>query len=372
MKLPTEMTLSQIAQMLGGRVEGQGDLKIGSVAASPLASTEDDLALVFDEKLIKLLPDIKAKAVLLPEGVKSNRPSIYVKRPMLAIQRMLTAVQPKRHYPQPGIHPSAVVDEGVELGENAAIGPLVVIGPRTKIGARTKVMPGTVIGADVVIGDDCLIHPGCLIADFVKIGNRVVLQQGASLGSDGFAYVTERMSNLERRLSGIRELEDASNPHLKIPQIGTVVLEDDVEIGSNTTIDRATMGATVIGKGAKIDNQVMIAHNVRIGSEALVIANVSIAGSCVIGDRTIISGHSAVSDHIKIGKDAIVEGYSGVFRDVGDGEIQLGIPAMDRRERMEQLVHFKKLGKYASEIRALKDRLAKVEEALGERQLVKG
>lgn len=375
MKLPAEMSLAQIAHVIGGRVEGPADLinsiKVSSVAVSPLHATEDDLALVFDEKLIAQLSDCKAKALVVTPKAKTERPRIVVERPMAAIQKMLSAVAPKRHTPPIGVHPSAVVDPTAELGEGVAVGPLVVIGPGCKIGAKTVIQPGTVIGAKVEIGENCLIGAGCLIADVIKIGNRVILQQGAVLGSDGFGYATERESNLERRLRGNRELEEESNPHLKIPHIGTVIIEDDVEIGSCTTIDRSTMGATTIGQGTKIDNLVMIAHNCRIGKEVLIIGTTAIGGSCTIDDRAIISGSACISDHIKIGKDSIVEGMSGVMANVPPAEIHAGIPATERRQQIEQVIRVKKLKSTFADIKDMKERLARLEALLAETALVK-
>lgn len=372
MKLPTEMTLQQIAHVLGGRVEGPSDLKVGAVATSPFLAGENDLALVFDDKAVSRLADCKAKALVVAEGAKTDRPRIIVNRPMLAIQKMLSAIAPQKYSPAVGVHPSAVVDASAEIAATAAIGPLVVVGPKSKIGAGTKVFPGTVIGAGVVIGEDTVIGAGCLIADDIKIGNRVSLQQGASIGSDGFGYVTEKESNLERRLKGSKDLVDESNPHLKIPQLGTVIIEDDVEIGSNTTIDRGTMGATIIGRGTKIDNLVMIAHNVRIGQEVLIIAHTGIGGSSVVEDRAIISGLCAISDHVKIGKDAIIEGTSGVMRDVPAGQVQVGTPAVERREHIEGIIRVRKLGKTNADVKELKDRVAKLEALLAEKSLVKG
>jgi len=376
MKLPAEMSLAQIAHVIGGRVEGPAELlssiKVSSVAVSPLQATEDDLALVFDEKLVEKLADCKAKALVVTPKAKTERPRIVVERPMLAVQKMLSAVAPKRHTPPAGVHPSAVVDPSCQLGEGVAIGPLVVIGPGCKIGAKTVIQPGTVIGARVEIGENCIIGAGCLIADVIQIGNRVILQQGAVLGSDGFGYATERESNLERRLRGNRDLEEESNPHLKIPHIGTVIIEDDVEIGSCTTIDRSTMGATTIGQGSKIDNLVMIAHNCRIGKEVLIIGTTAIGGSSTIEDRAIISGSACISDHIRIGKDSIVEGMSGVMRDVPSGEIHAGMPATERREQIEQLIRVKKLKETNKELKELKLRVAKLEALLAEAALVKG
>lgn len=373
MKLPGEFTIGQIATFIGGRVQGPADLKVSTVAISPLHATETDLAFAFDEKMVRRLDECKAAAVIVPEGTKADRPLILVERPTLAIQKMLSFSPPKRYQPEKGIHPTAIVDPTAEIAPDAAIGPLVVIGPKTKIGSQTKVMAATVIGGQVEIGEKCLIHPGCMISDFVKIGNRVTLQQGASIGPDGFGYVTERPSNMELRIAGkgIEACSDAPNPYLKIPQIGNVVLEDDVEIGSCATIDRATMGATTIGKGSKIDNQVMIAHNVRVGKDVVIVAHTAVAGSCTVGDRAVLSGHVAVTDHTNIGKDAIIEGTSGVMRDVPDFEVMLGIPATKRSEQLKSMSLYRKLPQMQSEIKDLKKRIAQLEQLLLERQLTK-
>lgn len=376
MKLPFEMTIGQIAMFIGGRVEGPADTKVRSIATSPLAANEGDIAFVLEAKGIEQLAQCKATAVMVPEGTKSNLPMVLVERPMLAVQRVLTHLQPKRHFPAPGVHPSAVVDASAELAPDVAIGPCVVIGPKTKVGARTRIMAGTVIGGEVKIGEDCLIHPNCSIADYVQIGNRVVLQQGAGIGSDGFGYVTERESNMElRKRTGkalpADQLSQDPNPLLKIPQIGTVVLEDDVEIGSNATIDRATMGATVIGKGSKIDNLVMIAHNAKLGREVLIVAQSGVAGSCSLGDRVIIAGHVGIKDHLHIGKDAIIEGMAGVMRDVDDADVQVGVPSIAVRQHFNQLAHIRKLPKIYDEFKLLSKRLTQLEKQLEERQLTK-
>jgi UDP-3-O-[3-hydroxymyristoyl] glucosamine N-acyltransferase len=288
---------------------------------------------------------------------------------MLALQKMLTAVAPRRFVPEPGIHPTAVVDPSCEIAPGAAIGALVVIGPGSKIGSGSKISAGCVIGAQVTIGENCLLHAGCLIADYVQIGNRVVLQQGASIGSDGFGYVTEKTSNLERRLSGNKDLSGEPNPHLKIPQIGTVIVEDDVEIGSNSTIDRATMGATIIGSGSKLDNLVMIAHNCRIGKETIIVSQSGLAGSTSLGDRVIVAGQVGVKDHIRIGDDAIIEAQSGVMRDVAEAEVVCGSPAVPHMEFMTNVAMTRKGEQVYKEVRELKKKVAKLESLLLERQL---
>ena len=246
--------------------------------------------------------------------------------PNLAIQKVLTAVAPKRYYPAAGVHATAVVDETATLGEGVAIGPYVVIGPKSKIGAGTKIMAHTVIGGEVEIGENCLFYPHCIIGDYIKIGNRCILQQGASLGSDGFGYVTVKPSNLEKNMAGQKDFSSEPNPFLKIPQTGNVVLADDVEIGAYATIDRATMGSTYVGEGSKIDNLVMIAHNNRIGRENLIIACVSVGGSCVLGDRVVVGGGSSLSDHLTLGDDAVLSGGSGAMKDIPAGDIHAGTP----------------------------------------------
>lgn len=360
-KLPSPMTLGQIAGAIGGQVHGPADLKIENIAPSPFNAGEKDLALLFDKQLLKDIDKCKAAAVVIPQGTTVNRPAISVARPNFAIYKMLSAFPAKRYYPETGVHASAVIDPSCQIGEGVAIGPLVVIGPKTKIGARTKIMAGTVLGGEIVIGEDCLIHPGCLIADYVRIGNKVILQQGASLGSDGFGYVTERPSNMELRMAGINELSDDANPLLKIPQIGTVIVEDDVEIGANTTIDRATIGATKIGRGSKIDNLVMIAHNCQIGKEAILVAQVGVAGSCTIGDRVIIAGQAGLKDHIVVGKDAILEGQCGVMKNVDEGAVLVGSPAIPVREFMTTVVLNRKLPQLSEQLKTAQKKISELE-----------
>ena len=362
------MTLSQIAEVIGGQVNGPADLKVENVATSPMTAGESDIAFVFDKQLLKQLDKCRAKAIVIPKGVQVNRPSISVARPNFAIYKMLSAFPAKRYWPETGVHPSAIVDPSCQIGQDVAIGALVVIGPKTKIGARTKIMAGTVIGGEVVIGDDCLLHPGCLIADYVQLGHRVILQQGASLGSDGFGYVTERPSNMELRMSGISQLSDEANPLLKIPQIGTVIVEDDVEIGSNTTIDRATIGITKIGRGTKIDNLVMVAHNCRIGKEVIAVAQAGIAGSCTIGDRVVIAGQAGLKDHLTVGKDAILEGQCGVMKNVEEGAILIGSPGIPVRDFMTTVILNRKLPSLFDQFKIAQKKIADLESRLNQLQ----
>jgi UDP-3-O-[3-hydroxymyristoyl] glucosamine N-acyltransferase len=368
MKLPAPMSLNQIASFIGGRVEGSGDIVVSGMSPSPLDATDEEIALAFDKKYLKNLSSFKAKALVVPEGSTSDKPLILVKRPNLAIQKILSAFQPKRYTPEAGIHPTAVIDPSAEIGQAVAIGPYVVVGPKTKIGARTKIMAHTVIGGEVVIGEDCLFHPGCLISDYIRIGNRVIMQQGAGIGSDGFGYVTERPSNMEVRMAGGTDISFDPNPLLKIPQIGTVIIEDDVEIGANSTIDRATIGATVIGKGTKIDNLVMVAHNCTVGKEVILVSQVGIAGSCTIEDRAILAGQVGLKDHLRIGHDAILEGKSGVMRDVPPLDVQVGVPARPMREFMTNVALNKKLPSFFDDIKQLKKQVQELKEVVAAKQ----
>lgn len=355
------MSLAEIAQLIGGKVEGDGSIKVSEFATAPTTAKAGQIAIIFDAKLVKHIAACQASAVVVPDGIKTDLPKIVVKRPLLAMQKILAALQPKRYLPEAGVHPTAVVAADAELAEGVAVGPLVVIGPQTKIGRGTKIMAGTIIGGKAVIGENCLFHPGCLIADYVQIGNRVIMQQGASIGSDGYSYVTERPSNLERRVAGIKELDTEPNPHLKIANIGTVIIEDDVEVGSNATIDRATIGATIIGKGTKIDNLVMIAHNCRVGKEVLMVAQTGVAGSCNIGDRAILAGQSGIKDHINIGADVVLEAKTGVMKDIEAGQVYCGTPAFPMREFFEQVAHLRKAPQVFSEVRALQKKVAELE-----------
>ena len=373
MKLPMPMTANQIAGFVGGIVEGDGKCTVEGIAVDPLTATDHDIALVTDPGLLKRLNECKAKIVIVPEGTKPQNDGqvlILVERPKLAIQKICTALKPQRFLPEKGIHPTAVVHESASVHAEASVGPYVVIGPHSTVGAGTFIMPHTVIGGKVSIGKNCLIHPGCLIADYTQIGNRVILQQGANIGADGFGYTTERPANAELLTKNRKdEMTDDRNPLLKIPQIGIVKLEDDVEIGAYATIDRATIGATVIGEGSKIDNLVLIAHNCEFGKDTIVVGHTAVGGSCNVGDRVIFAGGVRIRDHINIGKDSIIEGCAAVVRDVDERQIQVGTPATNAREYIKITSHFKKLPKMNTELRELKERVKQLESRLLDKQL---
>lgn len=364
MKLPQELKLKDLAFFIGGKVIGDGDTKVSTFAMNPLAAKEGDLAVLFDKAYLKRIDECKASAAIVPSGTQCSIPHIAVDRPLLAMQKMLGAMQPKRFIPPNGIHPTAVIDETATIGEKVAIGPHVVIGPHSTIGDNTTIMASCVIGGKVTIGRNCLLHPGVLIADYVQIGNRVIIQQGASIGSDGFSYVTEKMSNIERRLAGITPLSKEQNSNLKIPNIGNVVIEDDCEIGANATIDRATVGSTKIGAGTKVDNLVMIAHNCNIGKDVLIISQSAVAGSCKIHDRAILAGQVGLKDHITIGADAIIEAQAGVLSDIEEEAVVVGSPALPARELLTTVAYSRKGPQMYKQLRALQKKVDELEAKL--------
>ncbi len=359
MKLPQPVTLGFIAELIGGELTGDENIIIENVAENPRFSSSQDLVVVFNPDDFKDFGSIKAKVFVLPKTFdeKLNVPIIKVDKPLFALKNFLSLVQPKRFYPQSGIHPTATVESGCHIDPTAAIGANVVVGPNTSVGANTKIMANCVIGGHVIIGENCIVYPLVCIADYVKIGNNVILQQGASIGADGFAYVTEFPSVIEKRLKGDFSLDSTPNPHHKIPHVGSVVIEDYVEIGSNSTVARGTIGNTKIGRGTKIDDLVIVAHNVTIGEECLVAGMNGFGGSCTIGNKVVVAGDCGFKDHVVVGDEVIIEAMSGIMRDIPDGQVQGGIPAIPSKDRFKQMAQIRQLPRIIQDIRDLKKQL---------------
>lgn len=345
MKLSQPVTLGYIAKLCGGRLIGDENITISSVSENPNQSTSEDIALVFDKSNLSKLSSLEAKAFIIPASYKSNtsKPTILVDKPLFALKNILQMFEPKRFIPKSGIDPTAIVDDTAIIEQNVAIGPYCVIGPGSTIGANSTIMAHCVIGCGVAIGENCLIYPMVVIADYVKIGSQVILQQGVSVGADGFGYVTKHPSVIEKRLNGDFTLDSSPNPHFKIPQIGNVIIEDDVEIGSNSTVARATIGSTKIMRGTKIDSLVLVAHNVVIGEECLIAGLSGIAGSTKIGNKVVLGGACGIKDHLSIGDEAIVEAKAAVMRNIPAGDVQTGIPSVTAREHFKEVAHIKKL-----------------------------
>jgi UDP-3-O-[3-hydroxymyristoyl] glucosamine N-acyltransferase len=307
------MRLSEIARALGGELQGDGELEIVDVAALEDAPP-GTLTFLADRRLAPRLGTTRAAAVILPrDAPEVALPSVRVGHPYLAFVAAVELLHPRPPRPLPRIDPTAIIAASARLGPGAVIEPHVVVGARARIGRDATLHANVIIYDDVAIGDGFTAHAGVVVREGTRIGDRVVLHPGAVIGSDGFGYLP---------------LPDGNR---KIPQIGTVVLEDDVEIGANATIDRGTLAATVVGRGTKIDNQVQVAHGCRIGPECLVAAQVGISGSTTLGERVMVGGQVGFAGHQTIGDRARLAAKSGVHTDVPAGAAYGGYPATDVR-----------------------------------------
>jgi UDP-3-O-[3-hydroxymyristoyl] glucosamine N-acyltransferase len=351
-------SLEQITQILGGILNKVGDnLQITRISPPGLAD-ENTLALALSEEEIENISSTSAKAALVPLGVSfDNISTIEVERPRLAMMKLIHLFYMPPDAPA-GVHPSAVVHPSAKIGQNVCIGPNAVIGRDVEIGDNTKVIANVYVGKQTIIGQNCTFHPGVNIGDSTIIGNNVIIQHGASIGADGFTYVTETPNTIETAKEEGAVKGDFSKQRIhKIPSIGSVELQDDVEIGANATIDRGTIENTVIAKGTKIDNLVMVGHNCKVGENCMVISQVGIAGSCNIGNRVVLAGQAGLADHINIGDDSIVMAQAGVSKSFGSRSIVFGTPAVPRKEFIKQMKYLKELETIVKEYKTYKKQL---------------
>src|SRR5581483_5139583 len=286
------MKLSEIAAALGCPVRGDGDVEISGVAALEEA-TPGTLTFLADRRHAAKLATTRASAVVLPlDAPDVALPSLRAPHPYVAFVRAVELLHPPRR-PAPGVHPTAVVAASATVGAGAYLGPHVVVGERVRLGRNAVLHARVTIYDDTVIGDGFTAHAGVVVREGGRIGDRVTLHAGAVVGSDGFGYLP---------------LPDGNR---KIPQVGTVVLEDDVELGANATVDRAALGATVVGRGTKIDNLVMIGHGCRIGPHCLLAGQAGLAGSTTVGARVMLGGQAGASGHLAIGDGARIGAQAG-------------------------------------------------------------
>jgi UDP-3-O-[3-hydroxymyristoyl] glucosamine N-acyltransferase len=339
------MKLREIAERLDCRLEGDGDIEIRRVTGIEHAQA-GDLTFVANTKYHQHIAATQASAVILAESDSSHGTRAAILRsnhPYLAFAKavgLLTHIAP----PPPGIDSLSAVAATATISPGASIGAFVVVGAGASVGARTIVFPHVVIGPGAVVGDDCVIHANVSIREAVRIGNRVVIQDGAVIGADGFGFVKQ-----------------TDGTHLKIPQHGDVVIEDDVEIGANTTIDRPAVGETRIGAGTKIDNLVQIAHGVVIGERVLFAAQVGIAGSTTIEDEVVLAGQVGVAGHLRIGKGVVATAQTGVPNSVDAGTMISGYPAIPNRDWLKASAVFRQLPALKKRVAELEDRLAELE-----------
>ncbi len=357
------LTLGELANALESEYLGDETLRIERVVHPAEATSASDLALVLEKSVIPLLMEKSISTALVPEEIPASQipipNQIRVRRPKVALAKLLDIFEKPPSVP-PGIHPSAVIDPTAVIDPEAHIGPLCSVGSNTIIGKGTRLVSHVSVGADGVIGDDCTLFPGVYVGDRVRLGNRVIIQANASIGNDGYSYVTEEVGSVETaRKTGKIEAQNAKI--IRINSIGTVVLEDEVEIGANACVDRATLGETRIQRGTKIDNLVQVAHNVTIGQNCLITSQVGIAGSAKIGDRVVMGGQAGLKDHITIGEDVIIAPKTGVTDDVDPRTILIGFHGVPRKEFLKQEMYIKRIKSYAQRIEALEERLAKLE-----------
>jgi UDP-3-O-[3-hydroxymyristoyl] glucosamine N-acyltransferase len=312
------LTASAIAQLVGGTLRGDGAATVSSVASLDRAA-EGQLTFCGSARYGAQLAETRASVVLLAPELPSDAPHaravITVAKPQEAMVALLPRLYPARER-RPGVHPSVVIGRGATLGDGVEIGPNVVIGEGASVGDRVTLGAGVTIGAGAGVGADSHLHPRVTLYAGTVVGERVIVHAGAVLGSDGFGYVFR------------------DGGHAKIPHVGRCVIENDVEIGAGTTIDRGSIDETVIGAGTKIDNLVHVAHNVRIGRLCLIAAQVGISGSARLEDGVVVGGQAGFQGHHTIGKGARIGGQSGVFGDVPAGETWSGYPARPHRESL--------------------------------------
>lgn len=336
--------LRQIAELLGAAPPGE-DLAIEGVAYLADASATD-LSFIGSDKYLEDLRTSRAGAVLVGKAVKLPEqisvPVVRVDDADLAIARVLELFAPAEASVAAGVDASAKVGLSAKIDPSACIGANVFVGERTIIGAGCVLHPGVYVGDDVTLGEGCRLYPNVVVRERIRIGNRVIIHAGSVLGTDGFGY----------RWDGKK--------HAKIPQIGTVVIEDDVEIGSCVCIDRAKFGATRVGMGSKIDNLVQIAHNCQIGPHCIVVGQAGLAGSVRLGAGVVIAGQAAIRDHVKIGDQATVTACAAVMGDVEAKAVMSGMPAQPHRQAVREELAIRRLPELIQQVKELREEIEKL------------
>lgn len=325
--------LSDLAEALGAEAVGRGDLRLAG-AAEPAAAGPDDIALAMDPAFAARLAEGRARAAILGPGADWQalglEGAILAPRPRYVLAGV-TRVFDRAPEIAPGVHPTAVIDPSAEIGAGAAIGPFVVIGARARIGAGARIASHASIAEDAAIGADALLMQGVRIGARVRIGDRFIAQPGAVIGGDGFSFVTPTPGVVEEARAGVVTAAERTG-YVRINSLGAVRIGDDVEVGANATIDRGTVADTTIGDGTKIDNLVMVAHNVQVGRACLLCGHTGIAGSAIIGDGCVLGGRASIADHAVLGRNVVITGNAAVSGHVPAGRIMMGYPGVKHDE----------------------------------------
>ncbi len=344
-----EIRLAEIARKVGAVVEGDGSVLIHGVAGVRYAMP-GEISFVALAKYANDAATTKASALVVAKDWSKPLavPILRVDHPDAAFAEIAMMFAPPVITPKPGIHPTAVIADDAKIGRDASIGAHCVIEPGAVIGDRATLYAGVYIGHGVQIGNDCKLYPHVSIREHCRLGDRVTLHNGTVVGSDGFGYSV-----------------DAQGVRHKVPQLGVVVIGNDVEVGANCTIDRARFGNTRIGNGVKIDNLVQIAHNVIIGDHAVIVAQVGIAGSSMIGSKVVIGGQAGVSGHVIVGEGAMVGGQAGVTKNVPPGTYVVNFPAVPQREFAAAHANVARLPELKARVEELGKKLKDLESRLG-------
>ncbi len=335
-----EKTLKELAELVGGETEGDAQIRIKGVAGIKEAGA-GEITFIANMKYIGELASTHASAVIAAPGVDVGpRPCLRAKNPYFTFAKVLTFFAPKKKFPK-CVMGGAHVSPEARIGQDATIYPGASVEPGAKIGDRSVLYPGVYVGEGSSLGADCIVYPNVVIREGVKIGDRVIIHGGTVIGGDGFGYATD------------------GGKHFKIPQIGGVLIEDDVEIGSNAAIDRGALGDTIVRRGTKIDNLVQIAHNVVIGEDSIIIAQVGISGSTELGHHVVLAGQAGLVGHIKIGDGVQVGAQSGIMNDLETGKVYTGSPAFPHMEFMRVQAALRKLPELRKRVMELEKKLEK-------------
>jgi UDP-3-O-[3-hydroxymyristoyl] glucosamine N-acyltransferase len=347
MKKSSGIKLKDLAKILEGELSGDGETLISGVSGIREAK-EGDITFIVSPKFKHELEQTKASAVIATKEFKELKKNfIFVENPYYAFSKALKYFYEEEYRPL-GVDTRAVIGKDTSIGKDVSIHPLAVIGDNAKIGDRVRVYPGVFIGNNTIIGDDTLIYPNVTVREDVIIGKRVILHSGVVIGGDGFGYAADK------------------GRHHKIPQVGGVVIKDDVELGANVTVDRATLGKTIVKRGTKVDNLVQIAHNVVVGEDTIIVAQAGISGSVEIGRHCVIGGQVGFVDHIKIGDNVMIGSQSGVMSDVEPNQVILGSPAMPHKDFFRAQAVYQKLPEMRKKVAELEKRLTELEKKVKE------
>jgi UDP-3-O-[3-hydroxymyristoyl] glucosamine N-acyltransferase len=349
-ELRERSSLAVLADLVGGCVSGDPSTSISGVAPLDVAGSEQ-ISFLANPKFKSKLEGCRAAAVIVHPSLQGcvELPLLLVDNPYLAFAKILTFFTVPQHVGQ-GVQPGAYVHPDAVVGENVTISPGCFVGAGAKVGDHTHLHPNVVLEANVIVGGGCVLHANSTVREQCVLGDRVILQPGAIIGSDGFGFAPDGQS------------------YFKIPQVGHVVIEDDVEVGACSCVDRGTLGETRVARGTKIDNLVQVAHNVHIGEDTILVSQVGIAGSTIIGKHCTFGGQSAVAGHIRIGDNVTLAGRGGISNNVEGSQTLAGLPAMPHRDWLKATMTVPHLPEMRRELKQLKKQVEELQHKLSEKE----